>query len=135
MRKNKQELNLLNQARQLYCIASKNMGLNPINVDRDESGVNSRIISLRNREGECVQIRYTRRYLFIDIEGHSFFKKIVCPDQEFTFEYPPKFETSLFQSFKALAESKKLPLNAFHEFIISEYLGKNEAGPAEPEKI
>lgn len=73
--------NLMDQARIFYyntCL--KNKVCHSL-VNRVLSEVESKFITLRNRTGFCLSVRYTSNHLYIEFDGKKYSEKIVTPDQ------------------------------------------------------
>jgi len=79
MKKDPFEENLIDQARLFYisaCIMGK---VNQILINRNLIDISPDCITMRNSRGDIIEVRYDTTYLFIELNGFQYSRKIRLP--------------------------------------------------------
>ena len=91
---------LLNQTRVFYYQTCKNAGVIPIQANKSLSEVQARFILLKSSKGNTVIIRYTKNFLFLELNGTEYNTMISFHKKRIKSTYTLYIETNLLTTFR-----------------------------------
>ena len=127
---------LLNQARVFYFETCVKAGVVPFQANQSLSQVESNFIMLKSSKGDLIKIRFTKNFLFLELNGSQYRTDIKQSGKRLKTSHSLYIESELFESFKEQAKYINISVNILIEDLIHAYLKEiNKPDPEEPETI